>query len=201
MNKQDIREIKIVLDDNIIKDVDKDGEEKLRLGLKCNGKTIYIRFPTWGQWDNYVTEVAKLLMILGQTTQDIQIPEMDKVDQGEFYNWAKLSSVVLRYKACRELVDTIFFTYLRPEIDPMEYKTDDHQVERNQWLRDNLNMAHIFQMFTSILYIDDWFKKKAHLHLTRSFPELIPLLSKVTLQENTTSRDISFNPGVPYVFN
>lgn len=208
MNKADIREIKITLDDNIIKDIDSSGEEKLRLGLQCAGKTVYIRFPVYGLWDSYVTDVAQLLMILGQTTENLQIPELEIVDDREFYNWAKLSSIALRYKVCRELIDKIFFTYLRPEVE-LEYpKTPEDKIEdeyrqeyRNDWLRFHLNTAHIFQMFTSILYIDIWFKKKALIHLRVAFPELIQPSLKDISQKNTTSQQQLFIAGPSYDFN
>src|SRR3990172_10992425 len=216
MNKKDIRAIQIKLDDNIIKDVDVLGVEKLRLGLNCAGKTIYIRFPTYGNWDAFVTDTAQLLLILGQTTQNLNIPELDHIDEKEFYNWAKLTSIVLRYKACRSLVEKIFFDYLRPEIEGLqfpkfpvredEYITDDDWREqcensyRIEWLRKHLNTAHVFQMFTSILYIEDWFKKKAILHLTATFPELTPQYSRDTLPKNITVPLQSFSPGQSYDF-
>lgn len=190
--EQDNRFIKITLNDAIIKATDKEGEERLRLAVKVDGKEVLARFPTYGNWDFYVQDLAKLMVLLSQTAQDIEI-DPEEVPEKYYPQWAYVMSHILRFKECRELIDRIFFDYLRPTVEGVE--------DVRAWCNEHMDASHLFYMFVSIMYIESWFKKKSLAVLEATFPSLIRPSLKDTSQKSMELAPKISEPGQAYAFD
>lgn len=180
---EDIRIVKINLSDSLIKDVDSNGDEKLRFGIEVEGKQVLIKFPKLSQWDEYNEKMAILLMTLSQVAGNMEMPDsIEDLDESTFSGWAARAAIALKFKKAKELVEDIFFTYMGPEVQGLA----KNQNPKN-WLRKNMDISHIFIMFQSILQVDQWFKKKSLQTLGKIFPDLIQLSSKDISLKNTES--------------
>ena len=189
----DNRYIKISLDDAIIDATNEDGSEKLRLSMKVDGHDVLVRFPSYGDWDFFASDLARLFLIMSKTASDIEM-DIDFIPEKHFPQWAFIVSQVLKIKECRKLVDKIFFEYLRPEVPGLEVE------DQKKWLAKNMNQIHLFYMFQSILHIEDWIKKKALELVERTFQNLAQPSSRDTSAKNSTPQQNPLEPGQPYVF-
>lgn len=195
------RYIKISLEDHIVKSVDENGDEKLRLAITIDDCEIFFRFPTLNKWDFYVSDTAKLLIMLAQTAGDIEL-NMDLVPEEHFQDWAYIIAQSLNYKKCSDLIVKIITEYLRPEIIlPDNVSIDDHIESPSSWLMSHMDMSQIFYLFVAILHIDEWLKKKSAEIVRKIFPKLITAFSRDTLPKNSTSPFQTSKPGPSYVFD
>jgi len=190
------RFLPVKLDDAIIKATNEDGEEKLRLSVKVDGKTVMARFPTVGNWDFYNSDVAKLLLMLSISMKDMEInPEL--ISPEIFSDWAFVTSQAILSKKCTPLILQIYFKYLRPTVEGME---DVEPEKRERWIKDHMGIDAIFYIFVSILQIEDWLKKKASMVLRETFPNLIKQSSNATSQINSTQLPIKSAPSQSFDF-
>ena len=194
MAEQDKRFIQIKLDDAIIKANDENGVEKLRLGVKIEGHDVLIRFPAYGDWDFYIQDLAKLLMILSRSIKDVEL-NIDLVAEEHFADWAAIVGEVIKFKSCRELIDKIFFNYLRPCVPTLE--SDDVKG----WLRKNMDISHLFYIFVSIMHVEEWLKKKTHEVEKTTFPSLIQPSSTDTSPKKPESLSTQLEPGQSFKFD
>lgn len=191
MDEQDTRFLKITLDDAIIKATNEDGE-RLRFAVTVEGKEVLLRFPAYGDWDNYVRDLAKLFVLLAQTGGDIEL-DSNLVSEEHFQDWAYVTSEVLKYKEVKDLVEKIFMEYLRPRVKGVD--------NVKNWLRSNMDISHLFYIFQSIMHIEQWFKKKSREILQKTFPSLIQQSLRDTSPKNTTHLPTISNAGVPFDFD
>ena len=193
MGVPDKRYIKVVLDDAIIKALDEEGEERLRLAITVAGKQVLCRFPTYGDWDFFIEDLSKLMILISRTGGDIEI-HSDIVSEEYFEKWAYILSQVLLFKECKELIEKIFFTYLRPEVEGLE-------EDIKEWMRSNVEAHFLFYMFTTIMQVEYWFKKKALSAVEILAPMLVQQSLKDTSPKNSTSEQTISAPGPVYEFN
>jgi hypothetical protein len=215
----DLRIVRLKLEDAIIQDADGTGE-KLRFGVSVADKLVLCRFPTYGKWDEYASDMSRLMILLSQTAGDIEL-NTDHYDTAEFSNYALILGYVLRVKACRELVEKIFLTHLRPVVQGLEipptprvswlkrlkiaiaqnadpFETQEsiteawHRAFTDHWLREHLDFSHLFAMFQSILHPEEWLKKKAQMEL-----RAIPIFQPPTKQSSTPTSPASSDAQSP----
>lgn len=191
--EQDNRYIKIILDDAIVKATNEDGSEKLRLGIKVDGHEVLVRFPSYGDWDFYVQDLAKLMLLLSKTAADIEL-DVELVPDKYFPQWSFVVSEVLKIKQCRKLVDKIFFDYLKPDVEGID-------GDIRAWLGKHMEISHVYYMFQSILHIEEWLKKKAMEVVQKTFQIQTQPSSKDTSQKSLTSPPNPLEAGQPFAFD
>lgn len=176
----DLRIVRLKLDDAIVQDADRYGE-KLRFAIAVDGKQVLLRFPLQARWDEFVADMTKLMLIFNQTAGDIEM-NTDLYDNHQFSNHCLVLAYVISVKGCRELIDKIFYGYMRPVVEGLVFppipkfkrtrKTDPFATEESHaedfkaaytehWLRKHIDMSHSFAMLQSICQPEEWFKKKA----------------------------------------
>lgn len=170
MSNENIK--KIELEDFVIMENDKNGEETLRLAIEAEGRQVKFRFPRWGKWDRYADDMYSLMLALSVTVEDIEISNISDFDLEKFSHWSTLLCSALQYRKVSETVEKIFFTYLNPKVKGVLW------FRTRAWCKRNLGMDAVFQMFIAILFVDDFIKKKAKLSLQK-------MLQKVTQQQST----------------
>jgi len=215
LEEQDDRYLKITLDDSIIKATDSEGEERLRLTTKVSGHEVLVRFPVYANWDFYYQDLANLFKVIGQTAGDVKM-NIELIPQEYLPQWAYVMGMVISFKEPKELVDKIFFEYLRPEVPSLEIKINpnkqggkkksEEEIEKerqkkvNEWLRNHMDTSHLIYMFQSIWYIEQWYKKKSMENLEKIIPNQIAQSSKDTSQKNTTLVPINSRLGPSFEF-
>lgn len=215
MAEQDKRFLKVALDDAIIKATDENGDERLRLTIKAGGYEVLVRFPTYGNWSFYFADCARLMIMLGLTAGDIET-DIDLIQEKHFPKWAQVVGMAISFKDPKELVDKIFFDYLRPEVPGLkilvdklkedgqektsEEMEDERQEKTKAWLERNMDSIHLFFMFQSILHIEDWYKKKSLSEVQKTFRNLIAPSLKDTSPKSITSPPPISQPGLPLEF-
>lgn len=158
--------------------MDQDGKELLRLGVTVAGKEVLFQFPTYQDWDAYVQDYARLLILLAQNVGDLQM-NIELVPQEHFQDWASILAHVVMYKKIKELVDKIFFTYLKPtakDIEPDKVRS---------WMSANMPVTHVFYLLYAIMQCEAWLKKKAKAILEATFPEVTQRLTKDTFPKSS----------------
>jgi len=168
--------VSLQIDDSVILATDDAGADLCRFEVVWNGAVVHVRYPTYGQWDNYCRDVAMLLRTLGTGADDIDLPE----DGTRPALWAELKSWIMVSTGVRKRVESIFFDYLRPEME-----CDDGAIVKGeklrQWLGDNAPIDAAVRMFCALFTPQDMLKKNATYHLTKIFPALMGQLSKPTV--------------------
>ncbi len=183
--------IAVQLEDHVIQDIDKNGDDTLRLGFTIAGKTAKVRFPLCGQFEGYQQDVQRLLLMLARVQANIQVTSLDSMSPEEYAMWATITAVALKYKEVPPLVIKICTEYLRLEVDGV--KPDQLEV----FLEKNLDISHILPLFVSIHSVDDWFKKKAISSLQKIFPKLMQSQSIATSPKKPIAPPPPLEPGVP----
>lgn len=166
---------------------DKDGvvHESLRLAITLpNNQPILVRFPRFKDWDNYVKDLGRLMLLMASTAADIQASDISKMynesiekEDGKFEVWAALSGAALRGKKVTKLVTKIFFSYLQPTVPTIPQR----QVKK--YILNNVEIDIILKLYTSILHVEDWVKKKAQSVIKKTFPQATQSPSKVTSEK------------------
>lgn len=164
--------MRINLDEQVILETDRTGNELLRLEIACEGKLIRVRFPTYGNYDGFSKEVAALCLILSGFAENLKIPtEWETLsEKSEYALWAALTAAAVRQKKASRLIERIFVKYLRPEIDQVKLRLDSprrNQRRKIQWMRENMGVDLLVRMFAAILAVDQWVKKNMLFILTK----------------------------------
>lgn len=166
---------------------DKDGvvHESMRIAITLpNEQPILVRFPKFKDWDNYVRDLGRLMLLMASTASDIQASDIATMynksiedKDGKFEVWAALSGAALRGKKVTKLVKKIFFSYLQPTVPGIPHR------KVKKYILDNVEIDIILKLYTSILHVEDWIKKKAKSVLKTTFPAAMPSPSKPTSEK------------------
>jgi hypothetical protein len=183
---KDNRYIKIKLDDSIINALDEDGRERLKLSVKVGGKDVLMQFPSYGDWDFYVQDLGRLMIILSQTVGDIEL-NANLVPEEHFRDWSYIVGEALKYKQCRELIEKIFLQYLKPIVEDEE--------DSEKYLRKYMSIMHLYYIFQAIINIEDWIKKKASEIIKETFQVQTGSSLTPISQKNTTQQRKTWEPG------
>lgn len=176
----DPRLIRLNIDEALLADADRTGE-KARFSMAVGGHEVLTRFPTYGLWDDYAQKTGRLMILLSQGVGSSLSVDLNSMDTQTFVLYMELLGTVLRWKTCRDAVEEIFFTHLRPIVVGLEFPptpkfkprrgdpfwtADDAAMEFQArfvrvWMSRRMDFSHLFAMFQSILLVDEWLKKKA----------------------------------------
>lgn len=187
MSSPDVRIVQLKLDDTLV-----EAGKRLRLVDPVEGYEVQMRFPTYGDWDDYVNSVVRLLTLIGQSTRNVEL-DYNSLSPAEFVLWTELMSAVIKIKAVRAEIERIFYSHLRPIVVGLKYPPlpafepkpddpywgpDDHRDAftaeyQRRWLSKRLGFDHVFAIMQSILLVEDWFKKKALATLQVHWPEIL----------------------------
>lgn len=187
MSRPDTRIVQLKLDDALI-----ETGKRLRLVDEVDGHEVHMRFPVYGNWDDYVNGVVRLLTLIGQSTRNIEL-DYNSLSPHEFVLWTEIMTAVLKIKAVRAEIERIFYAHFRPVVIGLKYPPmppyqpnpedpywgpDDHRDAftaeyTKRWLSKRMGFDHIFAIMQDILLVDDWFKKKALQTLQVHWPEIL----------------------------
>ena len=103
------------------------------------------------------------MTILSVTTEKLRMTHLDGLSTEQFEVWSRLCAVSLRIKKVRLLVQNMFIKYLRPEIKGM------WSIRVKYWIKNNIPMDNLIQLFIAIVHPEDFIKKKSELSLIRLF--------------------------------
>ncbi len=125
-NNPEKRIVRLNLSDQVILDTDESGNELLRLCVRFGDTDVLVRIPAYGQFERYSIKCAELFQIMSLGADNLQLPEDMKelAESDNFQQWALLSSIALRAKVIRDLVEDIFFRYLRVEITGKDFSPE-----------------------------------------------------------------------------
>lgn len=179
------------LSDEVILAIDPDtGSEALRFCFNWSGKSVKVRYPRWGHWDRYCTEVRSLLRVFASSVDQIEIPDYEgKLER--FEHWAVYAGELISNRALARNVERIFFEYLLPTVDGVP---DD---EIRQWFMDNAPVDAVLRLFIALLEPMNIIKKNARSALARMFQELTEVSSQSTSGSNSAGLKQILQPKAP----
>ena len=160
------------IEDELILATDDAGDELLCFEVKWRNSPVRVRYPTYGQWDDYCREVGLLLHIL-RAADNIEIPE----DGMRPELWAELNAHIVVTTKVGKRIERIFFDYLRPEME----LTDGSIIKGDklrEWMGANAPISAAVDMFCSLTTPQDMLKKNAIYRLTKIYPHLTGQPSK-----------------------
>src|SRR5690606_27411153 len=151
--------------------------ERLRIVSTVEGTPIYLRFPSYGKYNEFASAVSRLYLLMSSYAQNIMTAELINFDQEQFQVWASLAAVALQVKKPQKLIENIIFKYLRPEIP--RFSSFYNRWYGKYWMRNNMGIDTIVSLLATILLVDNWSKKKSNLILAKTFQQLTSSLSPV----------------------
>lgn len=150
-------------------------------------RTIEFEFPSLDSWDAYTAEVAEFFSVLASDFPDLYIP--DKIEElreeGDYAAWASVTACIFQVKPFRDKIKSIVMKYLDPYIEGVS----DYCAcpKTNYWMNRNLGMEHAFYMFTAVVAVEDWLKKKSKSILQKVW-KVTPSRSSLTLAKRQESQ-------------
>lgn len=148
------------LEDDQILATDDTGDELLHFAVSWSGKTVRVRYPTFGKWESFCKDVLAILDGIGNGLGQIDID--DARDDPE--EWQDLCGRFLFLKNVYPKIQTAFFKYLRPTVDGLDEK------QSRAWLESNAPLDSVVRMFCALLAPQQMLKKNVKFALNLICP-------------------------------
>ncbi len=157
------------IDDSIILATDEAGDELLRFALNVGGKAVLLRYPVWGQWNDYCLRVSNLFNRLSKTASNLDLPDSVTgiLKKDRFPNYMLLTSYLLADKQVAEEIENIYFDFLKPELAYLRLveNTSDEKLTR-KWMRENAPIDITVRLLNALLVPQEMLKKNVRYGMT-----------------------------------
>jgi len=150
------------LDDDQILATDESGKELLHFALSWAGKTVCIRYPRFGEWQQFCADVLQILTLINGSIGKLDIDSaLAKRD-----TWQDLAGRMLYLHDVWPMIQKVFFRYLDPMVDELNTEQSKH------WIESHAPLDGIVRMLVALLMPQSQLKKNVRFALTQLFPAL-----------------------------